>query len=111
MGEGGARIGREIMADAQKALHGADVVLGPADDGGYYLIAMCEPYDVFSGIPMSTSVVRRVTIELATRRGLKVRLLRLLFDIDELPDLLLLEELLHTERTLPSATAVHLARI
>src|SRR5437879_3528366 len=80
-------------------------------DGGYYLIAMREPYDVFSGIPMSTSVVRRMTIELAARRGLKVRLLRPLFDIDELPDLLRLAELLHTDSTLAPATAVHLASI
>ncbi len=111
IGSDSPHISREIIADAQKALDEADVVLGPADDGGYYLIAMREPYDVFSGIPMSTSVVRRMTIELAARRGLKVRLLRPLFDIDELPDLLRLAELLHTDSTLAPATAVHLASI
>lgn len=109
IGSDSPHISREIIVDAQKALDEADVVLGPADDGGYYLIAMREPYDVFSGIPMSTSVVTKMTIELAARQGLKVRLLRPLFDIDELPDLLRLAELLHTDSTLAPATAVHLA--
>jgi rSAM/selenodomain-associated transferase 1 len=102
-------ISREIIAEAHKALDHADVVLGPADDGGYYLIAMRKPYDVFSGIPMSTSVVLQRTIELAARQELIVHTLEPLFDIDELPDLLRLAELLRTDSTLAPATAAYLA--
>jgi rSAM/selenodomain-associated transferase 1 len=111
IGSDSPHIGREIIAEAQKALDEADVVLGPAEDGGYYLIAMRKPYDVFSSIPMSTSVVTQMTIELATRQGLTVRLLQPLFDIDELPDLLRLAELLQTESALAPATAAYLAKI
>src|SRR5260370_20746043 len=50
-------ISRDIVVKAWEALDEADVVLGPADDSGYYLIAMCKPHDVFHGIPMSTSQV------------------------------------------------------
>ena len=100
---------RAIVAAARNALNEADVVLGPANDGGYYLIAMREPHDVFSGIPMSTDVVLQMTIELAQRQGLSVRLLDTLFDIDELPDLQRLIQLLEADSTLAPETAAHLA--
>jgi rSAM/selenodomain-associated transferase 1 len=103
------QMSREIVAHAREALNGADVALGPADDGGYYLIAMRKPNDVFSGVPMSTSVVRQRTIELAERQGLSVCLLEPLFDIDELPDLLRLAQLLEADSTLAPVTAAHLA--
>jgi glycosyltransferase A (GT-A) superfamily protein (DUF2064 family) len=83
-------------------------VLGPADDGGYYLIAMRKPYDVFSGIPMSTAVVAQMTIEAARRQGLIVHLLETLFDVDELPDLQRLADLLTRDSTLAPVTAAHL---
>lgn len=102
-------ISLSIIARAIKALDEADVVLGPAEDGGYYLIAMRQPYDVFTGIPMSTSVVTRMTIELAHHQGLLVRLLEPLFDVDELPDLLRLAELLQNDHTLAPATATCLS--
>lgn len=102
---------REIIARAEIALDEADVVLGPADDGGYYLIAMRQPYEVFSGIPMSTSVVTRMTIEMAQRQGLTVQLIESLFDVDELPDLLRLEQVLRADRSLAPATAAHLTTI
>ena len=103
------QISREIVAQAREALHEADVVLGPAEDGGYYLIAMRKPYDVFSSVPMSTSVVMQRTIELAERQNLSVRLLEPLFDIDELPDLLRLAQLLEADRALAPVTAAYLA--
>jgi len=98
------------VANAYKALDQADVVLGPAEDGGYYLIAMRQPHDVFTGIPMSTSVVSQMTIDLAHRQELLVRLLQPLLDVDELPDLLRLAELLQANPTLAPATAAHLGK-
>ena len=111
IGSDSPHISLAIVASAWKALDEADIVLGPADDGGYYLIAMRRPYEVFSGIPMSTSVVTEMTIELAQRQGLTVRLLEPLFDIDELSDLLRLAQLLETDSTLAPATAAYLATI
>jgi uncharacterized protein len=98
----------EMITRATEALDHADVVLGPADDGGYYLIAMRKAYDVFSGIPMSTSVVAQMTIEAAQNQGLKVQLLDTLFDVDELPDLQRLAQLLATDSTLAPTTATYL---
>ena len=111
IGSDSPQISMKIIMQAQQELDKADVVLGPADDGGYYLIAMRRPYDVFSGIPMSTSVVAQKTIELAQNQGLKVHTLEHLFDIDELPDLLRLAQLLETDSSLAPETATHLATI
>ena len=108
IGSDSPHISREVVTQARAALDEADVALGPADDGGYYLIAMREPHDVFSGIPMSTSRVTQMTIELAQQRGLTVRLLEPLFDIDELPDLQRLARLLEADSSLAPATAAHL---
>ncbi|GAC1568781.1 MAG: TIGR04282 family arsenosugar biosynthesis glycosyltransferase [Ktedonobacteraceae bacterium] len=102
------QIGGDIVAQAREALDVADVVLGPADDGGYYLIAMRRPHDVFRDIPMSTSLVLQMTIDLAQRQGLKVCTLETLFDIDELPDLERLAQLLRADCSLAPVTAAHL---
>ena len=109
IGSDSPHIGRDIVARAREALDEADVVLGPADDGGYYLIAMRRPHDVFHGIPMSTSQVMQMTVELAQRQGLRVCTLETLFDIDEWPDLVRLAQLLRVDRSLAPATAIYLA--
>ncbi|MEY4949930.1 MAG: hypothetical protein RL698_2141 [Pseudomonadota bacterium] len=62
---------------------GADLVLGPALDGGYYLIAMREPHDVFEGIAWSTPQVLEATLDRARARGLRTRLLQDDFDVDD----------------------------
>ncbi|HYX48376.1 MAG TPA: TIGR04282 family arsenosugar biosynthesis glycosyltransferase, partial [Ktedonobacteraceae bacterium] len=109
IGSDSPQISLKIVEQARRALEKADVVLGPANDGGYYLIAMRRPYDVFRGIPMSTSVVAQKTIELAQSQGLKVHTLEHLFDIDELPDLVRLAQLLETDSSLAPETAAYLA--
>src|SRR3989442_7927577 len=111
IGSDSPQISLDIVTQASQALDEADVVLGPADDGGYYLIAMRKPHDVFSGIPMSTSVVTQMTIALAGQQGLTLRLLEPLFDIDEWPDLIRLAQLLDMDSTLAPVTAAHIASI
>jgi uncharacterized protein len=66
----------------------ADVVLGPALDGGYYLVAAktAEP-DLFVGITMGTGVVLSETLAGAARAGLLVALLPPLRDLDRVEDL------------------------
>ncbi|MDQ2887885.1 MAG: TIGR04282 family arsenosugar biosynthesis glycosyltransferase [Chloroflexota bacterium] len=108
IGSDSPQISGELIAQAEAALDEADLVLGPAEDGGYYLIAMRQPHDVFSGIPMSTDVVARMTLEAAARQNLTTRLLDPLFDIDELPDLLRLAHLLEANSARAPATAAYL---
>ncbi len=109
IGSDSPHISLASIAHAEQALDEADIVLGPADDGGYYLIAMRQPYDVFSGIPMSTSVVTLLTMEMAHHQGLTLQLIEPLFDVDELPDLVRLQQVLRADCALAPTTAAHLA--
>jgi len=73
-----------------------DVVLGPCEDGGYYLIGLRSPQpDLFEGIPWSTDAVFSMTLGKASRRGLSVHVLPRWFDVDTETDL----GRLHTEMT------------
>lgn len=75
------------VSEAFEAMAGTDVVLGPARDGGYYLIALSEPHpELFQGIPWSTDRVLEATLEQASAAGLAVRLLETLADVDEPAD-------------------------
>ena len=111
IGSDSPHISRDIVARAREALDEADVVLGPADDGGYYLIAMRRPHDVFHGIPMSTSQVMQMTVELAQPQGVRVCTLETLFDVDEWPDLVRLARLLRADSSLAPVTFAHLATL
>lgn len=65
-----------------------DVVLGPAEDGGYYLIGVKEPQPrLVREVQMSTSTVLRETLSLAASEGLRVALLPPWFDVDGAGDL------------------------
>jgi ADP-ribose pyrophosphatase len=67
---------------------GADVALGPALDGGYWLIAMREFSEApFRGIPWSTPAVLAVTTRRCEQAGLAVELLEPWRDVDTQVDL------------------------
>jgi rSAM/selenodomain-associated transferase 1 len=67
---------------------GADVVLGPAADGGYWLLAMRAAHDeLFVDIPWSTPAVLAVTRERCVRAGLELVELDVWRDIDTPVDL------------------------
>ena len=69
-----------------------DIVLGPAKDGGYYLIAMKRPVkEVFEGVRFSTPFALEDTIERTREMSLSLRLLPPWHDIDRPSDLLLLK--------------------
>jgi uncharacterized protein len=77
----------EITAEDIRAAHHtlatSDVVLGPASDGGYWLIGLRRPtVGVFDNIAWSTETVLQQTLERAASLGLSVTTLRQLDDID-----------------------------
>lgn len=64
--------------------NGADVVLGPADDGGYYLIGLRRPAPrLLREVRMSTPQVLADTQALAAEEGLRVALLPVWYDVDD----------------------------
>jgi rSAM/selenodomain-associated transferase 1 len=75
------------VAEAWKALDTADVVFGPAEDGGYWLIAMKKLHSgLFAGIEWGTGAVLGSSLAQAKRLRLEVHLLRQLRDIDTAAD-------------------------
>jgi rSAM/selenodomain-associated transferase 1 len=80
-------VSRETVVGALAALDEADVVVGPAEDGGYYLLALRAPRpELFEGVAWSTPAVLEQTLARAATAGLRVRQLRRLRDIDTLED-------------------------
>ena len=74
----------------------ADVVIGPCDDGGYYLIGVRTPQPrLFEDIPWSTDAVLARTLAHAKELRLRVHVLPPWFDVDTEADL----ERLHHEMT------------
>jgi uncharacterized protein len=69
---------------AFERLEEADVVLGPCDDGGYYLIGLKKPAPrLLREVQMSTPRVAADTLALAQELGLKVALLPVWYDVDD----------------------------
>lgn len=66
----------------------ADLVIGPAKDGGYYLIGLNRPVpEIFMGVEWSGADVLATTLDVSKRLGLKAELLPTLMDIDTFEDL------------------------
>lgn len=87
----------DVMKEALENLTEADLVIGPAEDGGYYLVGAGARLlskneddilrDIFSDIPWGTDAVCDVTMERAASYGLTTALLERLSDVDEPSDL------------------------
>jgi uncharacterized protein len=105
---------RECLDEAVSLVMAPDVdlVLGPTDDGGYYLIGLRAPCPaLFEGMPWSTSAVLPRTLDRAQRLGLRVACLPAWFDVDTKADLeRLAAELAVTPGLLPRHTRDFLAR-
>lgn len=82
-----------VLVDAFHFLQTSDFVVGPALDGGYYLLGMQE-FDpkIFHGIEWSTSSVLEKTLFNAKRVGKNVTLLGELRDLDDRADYLIFQE-------------------
>jgi rSAM/selenodomain-associated transferase 1 len=80
----------EIIDEAFSALEEKDAVIGPASDGGYFLIGFKKDTflpDIFHGIAWSTDSVYRETMKVFERAGHRVHILPEWRDVDTLDDL------------------------
>lgn len=76
-------LGMSQLSAAFSHLHQADLVLGPATDGGYYLIGLQRWLpEVFQGIDWGSEQVLQQTLAIAQSLQLAVALLQPLTDID-----------------------------
>lgn len=83
-----ASLRTEIVQEAFDELDSHDVVVGPAQDGGYYLLGMSADYtELFEGKSWSTSSVLKSTLVQIENLQLSHHLLPTLNDIDTEADL------------------------
>ncbi|MBW4595234.1 MAG: TIGR04282 family arsenosugar biosynthesis glycosyltransferase [Brasilonema angustatum HA4187-MV1] len=88
-------VNNQILAEAFAQLQQCELVLGPAVDGGYYLIGLQRPVpELFINIDWGTSQVFHQTISIAQTLNLSVADLPHLADIDRPEDLPIWEEIL-----------------
>lgn len=99
-------LGDALIDKAFSAMEQADLVLGPAVDGGYYLVGLAKPAPgLFRGIAWSTSQVLNQTLTNARTLGVTMSLLPTGYDIDRLTDLQRwMEEDPHHGITVPLST-------
>jgi rSAM/selenodomain-associated transferase 1 len=99
IGSDSPQIPAEWVRSAFAELRDDDVVIGPARDGGYYLLGLhaeSAPPDLFTGVQMSAPDTCARTIERTRRLNLSVAYTPRTFDVDEVDDLPLLRAALHT---------------
>lgn len=93
-----------LLVDAAQALRrpGDRVVLGPAEDGGYYLIGLTHPHSrLFEDIDWSTERVFGQTLDRAAELGLESIVLPAWYDVDDAASLARLHRELFGEGGLP----------
>ena len=81
---------QHLSAGLRSLTHGADAVLGLADDGGYWVIGLRRGVDVtavFENVPMSTSQTGAAQRRQLDLLGLRTTMLRAHRDIDTMEDL------------------------
>lgn len=82
-----AEITSKLIEQAFDTLESFDFVLGPAIDGGYYLLGMSQFYpSIFSDIPWSSEDVCTITMKRIESLGKSMFLLPKLSDIDTVDD-------------------------
>lgn len=81
-------ISQSHIKEAFKALEKNDLVIGPAKDGGYYLVGMNKLQTaIFDNMPWSQSILTEETLKKADELNLKYELLEELSDVDYVTDL------------------------
>ncbi len=88
IGSDSPNLPKHYIEQSFAALDEADVVLGPAIDGGYYLIGLSRPcLKLFDDVSWSTDQVFERTAQNAQANGYTLRILPVHYDIDTIEDL------------------------
>jgi rSAM/selenodomain-associated transferase 1 len=104
----GPSLPSEYIHQAVQLLDSLDVVYGPSDDGGYYLVGLNEPQPkLFSDIQWSTAQVMEQSLARAKAENLRVALLPEWYDVDTADDL---ERLMRDVQRYPEDRLEHTRR-
>lgn len=96
----------KMLEDARRALETSDAVIGPAEDGGFYLLGLRRcPSGLLRDLPWSAETTFTRTLRRLRERGLTTTVLLPWFDVDRPSDLLWLASLLGNAEISAPATA------
>jgi len=94
MGCDAPHIATTALVAAHRLLSEERAVIGPSDDGGYYLLGLSDDADeLFADMPWGGAQVLPKTLESAKRIGLELNTLAPLNDVDEWGDLIAMANL------------------
>jgi uncharacterized protein len=97
----------QVLATAFQQLQTVDLTLGPAMDGGYYLIGLCRPIpELFANIDWGTSQVLQQTMVIVERCQVSHGYLPVLADVDRPEDLWIWQQVIQEKVTLPENSEV-----
>lgn len=81
-------ISEKLICNSFSLFDRYDVVIGPSNDGGYYLLGMKEYYpQIFDEIKWSTNEVLKSTLDKLSKEKIKTKIIDELIDIDTKDDL------------------------
>ncbi|RAM51637.1 MAG: hypothetical protein C6Y22_10490 [Hapalosiphonaceae cyanobacterium JJU2] len=93
----------QILVKAFTNLQHCDIVLGPAVDGGYYLIGLQRPFgELFVDINWGTSQVLQQTVAICHQLNLSIDYLPTLADVDRPEDLPIWEKIVFNRKDTPA---------
>ncbi len=97
---------------ARSALQQADAVIGPCDDGGFYLLGLRRcPFGVFEGVKWGRGDTFAATLANLRKAGMTVQVLDPWFDVDRPEDLAKLQAMISSGRILTPRTREVLDRL
>lgn len=98
-----------VLLESFRLLDENDVVVGPAVDGGYYLLGLRSGWDLVAGLDMGSRDVLDDLIVTATHRGYSIGFVTPTMDIDTAADLreLISRGLPHTASCPATCRAIH----
>ena len=89
----------KFLEQAREALTRVDAVIGPCEDGGFYLLGLRNcPEGLLSGIPWSAAETCKETIAKVQAAGLSLQILDPWFDVDTAEDLEKLNSLISSNQ-------------
>ncbi|MDQ6608876.1 MAG: TIGR04282 family arsenosugar biosynthesis glycosyltransferase [Bacteroidota bacterium] len=89
----------DLVEQAFKELVHSDIVIGPATDGGYYLLALKKLFpEIFENIAWSTNEVLKQTLTICNRINTTFHLLPVLSDVDVAEDIIGREEFFSSKK-------------
>jgi uncharacterized protein len=102
----------QLLDRAHRALSSSEAVLGPCDDGGFYLIGLSRcPAGLLSELPWSSPETFQRTFDQIRHFGLSPALLPTWFDVDRVADLERLHRSIERGEVAAPKTARVLSRI